>query len=179
MYRHAEVALTPPTPVVDPADHLPPTAPSAVRAQAISPESVLLSWPAANDGDRWFPGETGVPVAGYIVTRNGTELPTVTSPGLEDQPRTAAQASNPTSIEYSVVAVDAAGNRSTATTVVVELPGSDTSRALVIGAIVLLGLAGLITVAHLLRRRAVARATRLPGSADPVFEEPRSPTPVS
>jgi hypothetical protein len=178
-YRHAEVALAPPTPVADPADHQPPTSPTAVRAQTISPQSVVLAWNPANDGTRWFPGEQGVPVAGYIVLRNGKELATVTSTALEDEPRTAAQAAGATSVEYSVTAVDASGNRSAPVTLVVELPGSQQPRALVIGAIVLLGLAASIIAWNLLHRRAVARAERSPRTEEPVLEEPRDPTPVS
>jgi hypothetical protein len=178
-YRHAELALTPATPVVDPADNLPPTPPPAVRAHVVSPESVVLSWDAANDGDRWVPGGTGVPVAGYIVERNGVEVTTVTSTALEDQVRTATRASEATSIQYSVTAVDASGNRSTPATLTVELPGAEQPRALVVGAIALLGLAGLILVGHLLYRRAVDRGARLPRTAEPVFEEPRNSTPVS
>jgi hypothetical protein len=62
---------------------------------------------------------------------------------------------------------------------VVELPGSERPRTLVIAAIVALGLAALITVGHLLYRRTVDRATRLPRATEPAFEEPRNPTPVS
>ena len=178
-YRHAEVALTPPKPVVDPADHTPPTPPSAVHAQAISPESVVVAWNPANDGTRWFPGETGVPVAGYIVSRNGVQLGTVTSTALEDEPRKADQAAYSTSFQYTVTAVDASGNRSAPVTLSVELPGSQQPRVLVIGAFVLLGLAALIIVWHLLDRRAIARAERSPRTPEPVFEEPRSPTPVA
>ena len=48
-----------------------------------------------------------------------------------------------------------------------------------IGAFVLLGVAALIIVWHLLDRRAIARAERSPRTPEPVFEEPRSPTPVA
>jgi hypothetical protein len=178
-YRHAEVALTPPTPVADPTDRTPPTPPAAVRARAISPESVVVAWNAANDGERWFAGETGVPVAAYIVARNGKQLAQVTSTALEDEPRTAAQATDSASFTYTVTAVDASGNRSAPVTLVVELPGSQQPRFLVIGAFVLLGLAALIVVWHLLDRRAIALAERSPRTPEPVFEEPRNPTPVS
>ena len=177
-YRHAEEALTPSTPVPDPTDHLAPTPPYAMRAQAISPESVVLTWNAANDGSRWFPGGTGVPVAGYVITRNGREIARVTSTSFEDEPRTAAQATGATTVEYSVIAVDASGNRSTPATLRAELPGSERPRTLVMGAILLLGLAGLILVAHLLYRRAVSRGTRPPRTEEPVVEEPRSVAPV-
>ena len=178
-YRHAELALTPPTPAADPTDRQPPTTPSAVRAQVVSPESVVLSWDPANDGERWVPGGTGVPVAHYVVSRNGVEVATVTSTALEDQVRTGAQATEATSIEYSVVAVDFSGNQSTPATLTVEVPGAEQPRALIIGGIVLLGLAGLILIGLLLYRRAVDRGAGLPRTPEPAFEEPRNPTPVS
>jgi hypothetical protein len=178
-YRHAELALTPPTPVTDPGDRQPPTTPSALRAQVISPESVVLSWDAANDGDRWVPGGTGVPVAGYVVSRNGVEVDTVTSTSMEDQARTAGQATEAASIEYSITAVDAAGNRSAPVTLTVELPGAQQTRALVIGALALLGLAGLVLIGLLVHRRVVDRGTGLPLTEEPAIEEPRNATPVS
>jgi hypothetical protein len=150
-----------------------------VHARAISPESVVVSWDAANDGNRWVAGATGVPVAGYIVSRNGAALATVAATSLEDQARKAASASDPTSIEYSVTAVDASGNRSAPAKVVVQLPGAHQPRALVIGAIVLLVVAGLIALGVVLYRRTVARAERLPPTTEPAREEPRNPAPVS
>jgi hypothetical protein len=177
-YRHAEMALVPPTPIADPADRLAPTPPPAVRGQAISPESVVLSWEAANDGDRWVPGGTGVPVAGYVVARNGVEIGTVTSTAIEDRARTAAQATEATSIEYSVTAVDASGNRSTPATLVVQLPAPQKPQALVMAAIALLVLAVLIAIGTLLYRRTVVRGTRLPETTEPAIEEPRNSTPV-
>lgn len=178
-YRHAELAINPPTPVADPADRQPPTPPSAVRAQVVSSDSVVLSWDPATDGERWVPGRTGVPVAGYVVARNGVEVATVTSTALDDQVRPAAQATEATSIEYSVTAVDVSGNRSTPAVLTVELPGADQPRTLVIGGIVLLALAGSILIGLLLYRRAVGRRTRPPRTEEPAFEEPRNPTRVS
>lgn len=178
-YRHAELALTPTTPLADPADRQPPTSPTAVRAQAISPESAVLAWDAANDGNRWVPGGTGVPVAGYIVSRDGEEVATVTSTSFEDKVRTAAGAAETSSIEYSVVAVDASGNRSAPATLTVELPGAERPRGFLIGALVLLGLAGMVTIGTLLHRRAVARGARLPDDEEPLYEEPRDRTSVS
>ena len=168
-YRHAELALDPATPVADPADVTPPTAVSVLRARVLSPESVVLSWEASTDGDRWFAGRTGVPVEGYIVSRDGAEVATVTSTSIEDRARAAGEAA--ASVEYSVTAVDASGNRSAPTTLVVQLPGTQQPRALVLGAIVLLGIAALIIVWHLLDRRAIARAEQSPPTPDPVFEE--------
>jgi hypothetical protein len=178
-YRHAEMALTPSAPVADPADTTPPTSPPALRAQVLSPESVALSWEPANDGNRWAPATTGVPVAGYVVSRNGVEVATVTSTVLEDEVRTAGGGTDAMSVEYSITAVDASGNRSVPTTLVVELPGAERPGALVLGAIALLVLAGLITVGHLLYRRTVARGAELPHTPEQVVEEPHSPSPVA
>jgi hypothetical protein len=178
-YRHAELSLSPSTPVADPQDRTPPTAPPGLQARALSPESAVLTWEAANDGERWVPGGTGVPVAGYVVSRNGVEVATVTSTIFEDRARAAPEATDATSIEYSVVAVDASGNRSVPTTLVVELPGSEQPRPLVIGAIGLLVLAGVVTAGHFLYRLAVARGARLPRSPQPTRGEARTRTPVA
>jgi hypothetical protein len=178
-YRHAEMALIPSTPVPDPADTTPPTSPSVLRAQVLSPDSIALSWEPAHDGNRWAPTTTGVPVAGYVVSRNGVEVATVTSTVLEDTVRTARGGTDAMSVEYSVTAVDTSGNRSAPTTLVVELPGAERPGALVIGAMALLVLAGLITVGHLLYRRTVARGARLPHTPQQVVEEPHSPSPVA
>jgi hypothetical protein len=177
-YRHAEMALSPSTPAVDPQDRTPPTPPTSVQARAVSPQSVVLSWDPANDGNRWSAAGTGVPVAGYIVSRNGVEVATVTATGFEDRARAAPDAIHATSIEYSVTAVDAAGNRSAAVTLVVELPGSGTSRTTVLVAIGLLVLAGLLTAGYLLYRHRVSRGARMPRSTEPSRDEPRARTPV-
>jgi LPXTG-motif cell wall-anchored protein len=176
-YRHAEMSLGPP--VADPADQVPPTPPPSMQAQVLSPETVALSWAPASDGDRWVPGGTGVPVSEYVVSRNGVEVATVTSTGMQDQVRAAADAAEPTVIEYSVTAVDASGNRSPAATLTVELPATDQSRTLVLVAIGLLGLAGVLVAGYLLYRRAVARGTRLPYTPQPSREDTRPRTPVA
>jgi hypothetical protein len=165
-------------PVADPSDRTPPTAPSDLQVQAVTPESVVLSWQASNDGNRWVPGGTGVPVAGYVVTRNGAEMATVTSTSFEDRARSTAKATGATSITYSVTAVDASGNRSPARTLVVDLPGSGRSPALVMGAVALLALAGILTIGVLLYRHSVARRARLPRTPRPVSREDRTRTPV-
>jgi hypothetical protein len=84
------------------------------------------------------------------------------------------------SIEYSVTAVDAAGNRSAPTALVVELPGSTDSRMLFLSAVVLLGMAGLLVAGYALYRWRVARGARVPRVAPPTArDEPRSPAAVS
>jgi len=178
-YRHAELALGPATTAPDPNDVTPPTPPGDLRVRATSPESVVLSWQAAHDGTRWVPGASGVPVAGYVVTRNGAEVTTVTDTSFEDRARASQNAAEPTSVEYSVVAVDAAGNRSTPVTTVVELPGSKQSPVPGYVALALLGLAALIAMAYLLHRHQVARRTRVPGVPDSTPSEPPSRAPVA
>jgi hypothetical protein len=166
-YRHAELPLDPSTPVADPADRTPPTAPAGLQARAVSPEKAVLSWDPARDGDRWVPAGSGVPVAGYLVARNGRALGTVTTTAFEDRVRAAPAARQATSITYTVTAVDASGNRSAPTTLVVRLPGAESSRTLVIGAIALLGLAGLVIGSHLLYRRRVTRGAAMPPARQP------------
>jgi hypothetical protein len=177
-YRHAELPLSP-TAVAEPGDVTPPTSPSGLRARVVSSDSAVLSWEAANDGGRWVPAVTGVPVAGYVVARDGVEVATVTSTTFEDQART-TPGTDAVSIEYSVTAVDAAGNRSAPTALVVELPGSTDSRMLFLSAVVLLGMAGLLVAGYALYRWRVARGARVPRVAPPTArDEPRSPAAVS
>jgi hypothetical protein len=175
-YRHAELSLGPP--VADPGDQVAPTAPATVQAQVLSPESVVLSWKAAHDGDRWVPGGRGVPVTGYLVSRDGVEVAAVESTGWEDRALATPEGTGPTAVEYSVTAVDASGNRSVPTTLIVERPVVEQSRALVPVAIGLLALAGVLTAGYLLYRWGVARGTRLPYTPHPSPEEPRRPTMV-
>jgi hypothetical protein len=168
-YRHAELSLGPPP--ADPGDQVAPTSPPTVQAQVLSSESVALSWAAATDGNRWVPGGTGVPVAGYILSRNGVEVAKVTSTGVEDQVPAMPETEGPRVVEYSVVAVDASGNRSVPAPLTVELPGAEQARPLVLVAIGLLVLAGVLTAGYLLYRWKVARDTRLPYAPRPSREE--------
>jgi hypothetical protein len=78
-----------------------PTAPTGLTAKANSPTSVTLTWTAATDN---------VGVTGYLVRRNGTQVGTPTTPSYTDT--TAAS----TTYSYTVVARDAAGNLSPAST---------------------------------------------------------------
>jgi hypothetical protein len=175
-YRHAELSLGPP--VADPGDQVPPSAPSYLRGNVVSPESVVLSWDVADDGNRWVPGGTGVPVAGYIVSRDGTEIATVTSTTFDDRARSASDARLDTTVQYAVVAVDAAGNRSAPVTLGVELPGSEQSRTPVLAAVGLLALAGLIAALYLAYRHVLARADRRPSPVEPAGDEVRIRTRV-
>jgi chitodextrinase len=83
-----------------PADTTPPTAPTNLATTAVTATSVALAWTAATDD---------VGVDHYEVTRDGTALPSVTGTSVTDVGRSPV-----TLYHYSVVAVDAAGNRSPA-----------------------------------------------------------------
>lgn len=81
-------------------DTTPPTAPTNLRATAVSPSEVDLSWTASSDN---------FGVAGYRIYRNGTQVGTSTATAYAD---TSVQPS--TSYSYTAVAYDAAGNTSPA-----------------------------------------------------------------
>ncbi|MGI8693429.1 MAG: hypothetical protein ACR2JK_11110 [Geodermatophilaceae bacterium] len=119
-YSHAEMSL--PTPgdgpsVADANDVDPPTFPGDLYAQPGDSGAVGLSWSASNDGDRWSPASDGVPVQGYAIYRDGAEVGTTTRTSFGDVPPRAG-----TTYEYSVRAVDGAGNRSSPATVLVIVP---------------------------------------------------------
>jgi hypothetical protein len=85
---------------VDNSDKTPPTAPGSLRSTGNSYTSINLAWNASTDN---------VGVAGYRLTRNGTQIYsgsvlTYNDTGLTDS----------TTYSYSVVAYDARGNVSTA-----------------------------------------------------------------
>ncbi len=84
-----------------PADDQPPAVPGDVRAEVTGPTSVELDWdPSVDDG----------PTVAYRVRRNGRAIVTVRSgTHLSD-----TQLAPGTEYSYTVVAVDAAGNKSTA-----------------------------------------------------------------
>ena len=94
--------ITPTTTVTPPADTTAPVGPASLSASSVSQTSLILTWPAATDN---------VGVTQYVVTRNGTQIPT--GPGLStnDTGLTAG-----TTYQYKVVARDAAGNTSTGAT---------------------------------------------------------------
>lgn len=94
-----------PTPVPD---HTPPTAPTSVTATLLSgPTRVALTWTASSDT---------VGVTGYEVSRDGTVVGTPAGPSFTDD------AAAPGDHTYSVVALDAAGNRSDPATAQVTVP---------------------------------------------------------
>ena len=81
---------------VPPVDVVPPTAPTSVKATIGKGRKVALSWTAATD-------ITGV--VGYRVLRNGAVVASVTATSFTD-----SLPAKTSSVTYTVVAVDAAGN---------------------------------------------------------------------
>ena len=155
-YRHAERALGTPPPVAGEADTTPPSEPVGLRGRALDPETLVLSWGRANDGQQWVPAGSGVPVEGYVVSREGVELATVTSTAFRDTPRQ-GPATTATTVRYEVQAVDAAGNRSRAVSIEVVLPAPEGSAPTVLG-IVTLALAAVGAAYWALRRRRLNRS---------------------
>mgnify|MGYP001426074720 CR=1 FL=1 len=102
----AEVHVT----VQVPPDTTAPSAPGTLTGEATGQTAVHLAWGAASDN---------VGVTGYVVVRDGTDLPgVVTGLSYDDTGLTAGD-----SHTYSVLAVDAAGNRGPASNeVTVTLP---------------------------------------------------------
>jgi hypothetical protein len=68
------------------------------------------------------PGRQGVPVRDYVVQRDGVDVATVDSTSFVDQLHDVPAG---TSLQYDVVAVDFAGNRSDPVRVTVDLPAAE------------------------------------------------------
>ncbi|MCA9342858.1 hypothetical protein KC950_02495 [Candidatus Saccharibacteria bacterium] len=83
---------------VDNTDDEPPTAPGNFRSTSSALDSITLAWNASTDN---------AGVVGYRVSRNGSVIATVNTLTYTD-----TGLSNGTSYNYSVVAIDAAGNSS-------------------------------------------------------------------
>ncbi|MDP9185200.1 MAG: DNRLRE domain-containing protein, partial [Actinomycetota bacterium] len=94
-------------------DSTPPSPPGNLTATADGPTQVTLSWDASTDDTS---------VANYEVRRDGALIATPQSPGYVD---TAAPAGS--SIQYAVVAIDPAGNRSDPSSASVNTPAIPTS----------------------------------------------------
>jgi hypothetical protein len=90
------------------ADLTAPTAPGGLTATATSATTASLQWTPSTDN---------VGVTGYRVSRNGTTIATVTTPGFSDTGLSAT-----TTYSYAVVALDAAGNVSSAASASVTTP---------------------------------------------------------
>jgi Uncharacterized protein contain chitin-binding domain type 3 len=93
---------------LDPSDDQPPSAPGPLAFSDVTPTSVTVTWPAATDN---------VGVIGYVVSRNGAVLDSVTGTTFTDD-----TVSPSTNYTYSVVAFDAADNISPASTANVSTP---------------------------------------------------------
>jgi chitodextrinase len=91
-------------------DVTPPSTPGSFSASAAGPTAVALAWTASTDN-------VGVRV--YELSRDGTVLASVTGTSFTDNGVASAS-----SHAYSIVAVDAAGNRSAAASAQLTLPGT-------------------------------------------------------
>lgn len=97
-------------------DSQPPTVPTGLQANAVSPSRVDLTWTASTDN---------VAVAGYRVRRNGAVVGTPSGTTFSD-----TGVSPNTSYSYSVTAFDAAGNESAASAAVnVTTPAAPDTQA--------------------------------------------------
>jgi chitodextrinase len=98
-------------------DTVAPSQPGAFTAIATSSVQVSLSWAASTDN---------VGVTGYIVSRNGVQIATPTARTLADSGLTPS-----TTYAYTVVARDAAGNRSTAASATATTPATSAANGTV------------------------------------------------
>ena len=151
-YRHAEIPLTAAAPVPDPDDNSPPEPPSGLQGRVVDDGTVVLSWGESSDGNRWVPASSGVPVREYVVMRDGVQISALTSTTLRDDSALDPDAPAETTVEYQVLAVDQAGNRSAAATVLVSPPAADPFPATAIG-VGLLALGSLAGIYALVRPR--------------------------
>ncbi|MDT0277380.1 hypothetical protein [Blastococcus goldschmidtiae] len=151
-YRHAEVPIGSGIPPADPDDSTPPEAPATLQASVLSPTEVVLTWPAATDGNRWWPAADGVPVGSYVVSRDGAEIGTVSSTSFVDQDARPETEDAATVVTYDVQAVDASGNRSPAARVEVQLPALSGSDLPLFAGVGLLALAALAAGVAVYRR---------------------------
>lgn len=97
-------------PTSGPSDTEPPTQPGAITFSGVTSSSVTLDWTGSTDN---------VGVTGYRISRDGSVLTTVSSLTFTD-----STVSPETTYQYSVVALDAAGNASPASTASVTTPAA-------------------------------------------------------
>ncbi len=95
-------------------DSVPPTQPGNLAASSIGATTARLTWTASTDSRG---------VTGYRVSRDGTVLATVTGTSYDDSGLVGG-----TTYQYSVVALDGAGNASTPATRSWTQPVSDTTK---------------------------------------------------
>jgi hypothetical protein len=171
-YRHGELPIVPVEPAADPDDHTAPNPPGRLQAQALTPETVVLAWAPANDGDRWVAAADGVPVKEYIVMRDGEEVARVTSTSVQDEIDGATSGT----VEYVLQAVDHAGNRSSPVRLTVELPEKSTSPGTLVGLGLLIAAALAGLYAFLRRRLAERMTTDPPQRGFPDRDEVRQPS---
>jgi hypothetical protein len=158
-YRHAEMPIVSPSPVVDPADVTPPEPPAALQGRGDGSGTVALSWDEVADESTWSPGRLGTPADQYVVLRDGVEIATVTTTSFRDEPGDGAGAAPAGSVEYQVLAVDQSGNRSAPASVVVDLTVADAAAGQTRVGIWLLVLAAVAVCVALVRPLAYAVRT--------------------
>jgi hypothetical protein len=172
-YRHAELPIVSAEPTADPDDSTPPNPPGNLQGRALSPETVVLTWGPATDGDRWVAAGTGVPVREYVVLRDGEEVARVPSTSVQDRVPGAEEGM---SVEYAVQAVDQSGNRSPATRVVIDLPEPGVSPGTLVGLWLLVAAAIAGLYGFLRRRLAEGMTTDRPGRDFPDRTDVREPS---
>lgn len=163
-YHHAEVPIAGVQPAGTRPDTVPPAAPADVWAGAGSAGTAAVYWTAAHDQDRrWSAAVDRVPAHEYVVYRDDVEVGRTEELSFGDQPPAAG-----TSYDYAVSAVDAAGNESVRTSVVVAVPHEATpmARLIALGLLV----AGLVAAAVLFSGR-LRRSRRLAGVLAPAAVE--------
>ena len=107
-YHHAELVIPTPDGEQPPPDGpgLPPP-PEGLVGTPNGSDSIALYWSPSVDTTQWAPGGDGSLAADYVVLRDGQEVGTTDALSFVDRPPTELG-----TYEYSVVAVDGAGNRS-------------------------------------------------------------------
>jgi chitodextrinase len=101
-------------PVTAPGDTQAPTAPANLRVAGVRYGSVALAWDASSDN---------VGVTAYRVSRDGVQIAVVTGTTF-----TASSLASGTRYTFTVVAVDAAGNTSPASSVSATTTAKSTKR---------------------------------------------------
>lgn len=155
-YWHGEQALAlPQGGLPDIPDDMPPASPGQLSGSR-SDDVVELAWSPAWDDDHWAPAADQPPVAGYVVSRDGTEIGTTAQQRFID-----SFPEDDVDHRYGVAAVDMAGNLSEPVTLVLPAPkgllAGSTGWWLAASAV---GAAGIASAALLTNRRRQPRPSR-------------------
>lgn len=144
-YHHAEVQIPGKPPPAPKPDTEAPSAPRDLVATTAG-STVNLYWSASPDGERWAPAAAHRVARNYVILRDGVEIGSTTQTSFADEP------SPGLSYEYTVRAVDFAGNASPPSIATVSV---DTPRAapVALAAWTLFGTGAATAVALLAARR--------------------------